>query len=157
MSAEQFADAAGSVVAPIFPDSIAMYKPPYNPGYLTSGHYFTRASLVANNSFLTALGRPNRETVTTSRDMQANLLQALELTNGDRFNAMLVRAAEAWKKQYGKSDIIINELYKRALGRSPNAGEYEIAMKRLGPNASPDAIQDLFWSVMLLPEFQLIY
>jgi len=70
---------------------------------------------------------------------------------------MLVRAAEAWKKQYGKSDIIINELYKRALGRSPNAGEYEIAMKRLGPNASPDAIQDLFWSVMLLPEFQLIY
>ena len=157
MSAEQFADAAGSVVAPIFPDSIAMYKPPYNPGYLTSGHYFTRASLVANNSFLTALGRPNRETVTTSRDMQANLLQALELTNGDRFNAMLVRAAEAWKKQYGKSDIIINELYKRALGRSPNAGEYEIAKKRLGPNASPDAIQDLFWSVMLLPEFQLIY
>ncbi len=57
-------------------------------GKITDGTLllFPRASLVVNNNLLTALGRPNRETVSTSRESQASLLQALELTNGTRFN-----------------------------------------------------------------------
>ena len=90
MSAEQFADAAGTIIGPLFYDSMVMYKPSNKIG----DHPFARASLVVNNSFLTALGRPNRETVSTSRESQANLLQALELTNGERFNSMISKGAK---------------------------------------------------------------
>jgi uncharacterized membrane protein/mono/diheme cytochrome c family protein len=40
---------------------------------------FARASLVKQHPFMKALGRPSRENVTTSRDDQATLLQALDL------------------------------------------------------------------------------
>lgn len=156
MTAEQFADAAGLVVGPVFPDSIMMYKPKFDQ-QPTATPMFARASLVANNSFLTALGRPNRENVSTSRESQANLLQALELTNGERFNSAMRRGAEQWKNQYKTSDAIINELYSRALGRAPQPKEKEAAMKLLGTNPSVDSIQDLFWAMLLLPEFQIIY
>ncbi|WP_018612686.1 DUF1549 domain-containing protein [Segetibacter koreensis] len=118
---------------------------------------YPRASLVVNNSFLTALGRPNRETVSTSRETQANLLQALELTNGERFNEALKNGAEYWKKKYGKGDVIIKEIYRKALGREPQKKEFQVAKKILGDSPGTEAIQDLFWAVLLLPEFQIIY
>lgn len=118
---------------------------------------YPRASLVMNNSFLTALGRPNRETVSTSRESQANLLQALELTNGERFNTALKTGAENWKKKYREGDVLIKEIYRKALGRDPQQRELAVAKKVLGPNAGTEGIQDLFWAVLLLPEFQIIY
>ena len=157
MSAEQFADAAGTVFEPIFPDSIMMYKPLFSAGFDTTINFFARASLVANNSFLMALGRPNRETVATSRESQANLLQAMELTNGERFNSMIKRGSVKWKQQYKQADAIIKEAYSRALGRAPSAGEFAVAKKLLGNNPSLETIEDFFWSMMLLPEFQIIY
>ncbi len=157
MTAEQFADAAGLVIGPVFPDSIMMYRPVYDTASLSRPSIFARASLVANNPFLTALGRPNRENVSTSRESQANLLQALELTNGERFNAAMKRGAANWKKQYSKPEDIVNKLYLRALGRAPQQHEFAAAKKLLGAEPSVDAIQDLFWVVLLLPEFQIIY
>lgn len=118
---------------------------------------YPRASLVVNNGFLTALGRPNRETVSTTRESQANLLQALELTNGERFNSVLKKGAENWKKKYGKSDLIIKEIYRKALSREPQQKEFEVARQVLGNSPGTEAIQDLFWAIMLLPEFQIIY
>lgn len=118
---------------------------------------YPRASLVVNNSFLTALGRPNRETVSTSRESQANLLQALELTNGERYNSALKQGAENWKKKYGKGDVIIKEIYRKALSREPQEKEFEVAKQVLGDAPGTEAIQDFFWAIMLLPEFQIIY
>jgi hypothetical protein len=157
MTAEQFADAGGTVIGPLFPDSLVKYKPFVQPGYVQSSHLFTRASLVVNNTFLTALGRPNRETVSTSRESQANLLQALELTNGERFNSMIRKGAENWKQKYKNSDVIIKEIYRRALGREVQPKEFKVAKKLLGDKPETDSIQDLFWAIMLLPEFQIIY
>ena len=153
MSAEQFSDAAGYIIAPLFYDSMVMYKPSGNK----KDHPFPRASLVVNNSFLTALGRPNRETVSTGRESQANLLQALELTNGERFNKMIAKGAKAWQEKYKTSDVIIKEFYRQALGREVQSKEYQIAVKILGNQPGTEAIEDLFWSVLLLPEFQIIY
>jgi uncharacterized membrane protein len=153
MSAEQFADAAGTIIAPLFYDSMVMYKPFPKMG----DYHFARASLVINNSFLTALGRPNRETTSTGRESQANLLQALELTNGERFNSMIGRGAITWQKKYVTSDRVIKEIYSQALGRDAQPKEYQIAKKLLGDTPAIDGIQDLFWSILLLPEFQIIY
>ena len=157
MSAEQFADAVSYIIEPLFPDSLMGYNRYGKKLQQTSKPLFTRASLVINNPFLIALGRPSRETVSTSRESQANLLQALELTKGERFNDALKKGAENWKKKYRTGDAIIKELYSKALNRAPNQKEFEVAKKALGDNPDPEAIQDLFWAVVLLPEFQIIY
>jgi uncharacterized membrane protein/mono/diheme cytochrome c family protein len=157
MTAEQFADAGSALFGTLFPDSMIRFKPVFTPAISQSSMLFTRASLVVNNPFLTALGRPNRETVSTSRESQANLLQALELTNGERFNSMLRKGAENWKFKYKSGDLIIKEVYKQALGREVKANEFKVAKKILGDKPETDSIQDLFWAVMLLPEFQIIY
>ena len=153
MSAEKFADAVSKVVWPVFADSMVKY----NPFPKDQISYAQRASLVVNNGFLTALGRPNRETVTTGRETQANLLQALELTNGARFNAALKKGAERWKNSYPATDKLVSEIYRKALNRMPQKDELNIAKKALGSDPSVDAVADLLWAIMLLPEFQLIY
>ena len=157
LSAEQFADAGAALFGPLFPDSMVRYKPTIKSLKNQTSQLFTRASLVVNNPFLTALGRPNRETVSTGRESQANLLQALELTNGERFNSMLKKGAENWKLKYKSGDLIIKEIYKQALGREVRSDEYKVAKKILGDKPARDSIQDLFWAIMLLPEFQIIY
>ena len=157
MSGEQFADAISSIIQPVFEESLMGYNPYAKSLPATLKPIFTRASLVVNNPLLIALGRPSRETVSTSRESQANLLQALELTKGERFNNALKKGAENWKAKYNTSDAIINELYSRALNRAPTKKEFEIAIKALGTNADVDSIQDLFWAIVLLPEFQIIY
>jgi hypothetical protein len=70
---------------------------------------------------------------------------------------MLRKGAEIWKKNYVTSDRIIKEIYRRALGRDAQAAEYQVAKKLLGEEPSTNAIEDLFWVVLLLPEFQIIY
>ena len=157
ITAEQFSDAISQVISPVFPDSIMRYNPfeLVNPEQINFP--FVRASLVANNSFLTALGRTSREVVQTTRDTQANLLQTLELTNGEIFNSVLKRGAEQWKEKYKQSDIIIEEVYEQALGRKPAKEEAQTAKAALGEVPTKESIQDLFWAVLLLPEFQVIH
>jgi uncharacterized membrane protein len=153
MSAEKFADAVSKVVWPVFADSMVKY----NPFPKEQINYAQRASLVVNNGFLTALGRPNRETVSTGRESQANLLQALELTNGVRFNACLKKGAERWKNNFTSIDRLVTEIYKQSLNRLPQPTELNVATQSLGRDPSVDAVADLLWAIMLLPEFQLIY
>lgn len=156
LSAEQFADAVSSIVHPIYPDTLKNYKPMKDLN-IDYKYPFARASLVKNDPFLTALGRPNRENVLTSRSSQASLLQALELTNGDAFTAALDAGARKWHQRYSNSEELITELYRQALGRRPEEKEIQAAIKILGPSPKQEDVEDLLWSVMLLPEFQLIY
>jgi hypothetical protein len=156
LSAEQFADAVSSVIFPIYPDTLKSFDP-LKVSRPAENLPYARASLVKNDGFLTALGRPNRENVLTSRSSQANLLQALELTNGDRLNDALEAGARKWKEQYSSSSEIITEVYKQALGRAPEAQEVKVALELLGPAPEDSAVEDFLWAIMLLPEFQLIY
>lgn len=154
LTAEQFADAVSRSLTPIYQDtSIVTMLPKTIAGEIP----FPRASLVKNDRFQTALGRPNRETVSTSRSSQANLLQALELTNGNTFNEALKRGAAHWQTTYPTTDILVKQLYWQALGREPRPNELAIAQKNLGTKPSIEGIQDLFWAIALHPEFQLIY
>lgn len=157
ISAEQFSDALSSILTPVYPDSVVKYKPIVSSTSSQSSPSFARASLVANDIFLTSLGRPNRETVSTGRDTQANLLQALTLTNGETFDRVLTKSAADWKQKYPSSEMIVHELFRKALGREPQKKELEIAMRQLGDTPAVEAIADLFWSVLLLPEFQIVY
>ncbi|MCM4152838.1 DUF1553 domain-containing protein [Arenibacter sp. N53] len=119
---------------------------------------FARASLVKQHPFMKVMGRPTRENVATSRDEQATLLQALELTNGEYFNGVLKEGAEAWLKKYGdKDEQIVLNLYQKTLGRNPTDKEKGIMLNALQTGSKEEALQDLFWSMFISPEFQFIY
>lgn len=155
ITAEQFADAVSMAFNPIYGDSALVMK--RLPETIQNEIPFARASLVKNDPFLTALGRPNRETVSTSRTSQANLLQALELTNGDLLNSTIKTGARRWKARYPQSDRLVQALYRRALGRDPLPKEVAVAEKILGKTPSLEGIEDLAWAIVLHPEFQLIF
>jgi hypothetical protein len=157
MTAEQFSDAVSQVIYPLFDSSEVKYKPYELLPEVVKKPTFARASLVANNSFLKALGRPNREIVSTSRDSQASLLQALEFTNGTKLNSALKNGSLEWKGKFPNSDKLTQEYYIKALNRKPSPKEIQVAKTALGQNPSTDQIQDFFWAVLLLPEFQMIY
>jgi len=154
ITAEQFADAVSLSFFPIYTDSALVKK--MLPADIKNDIPFARASLVKNDPFLSALGRPNRENVSTSRISQANLLQALELTNGNKFNLSLRKGAEIWAQKYQTGESLVKALYLKALGREPSLKETTLAVKYIGKKPSVEGIQDLVWAVTLLPEFQLI-
>jgi hypothetical protein len=155
MSAEEFSDAISGSLQNIYADSMIVYN--LLPADIKSEIPFPRAALVKNDPFLTALGRPNRETVSTSRTSQANLLQALELTNGSLFNDAMKRAAVSWKTRYPEPDKMVKEIYRSTLGRQPSADEVAVAEKALGKTPTVESVQDFVWAMALHPEFQLIY
>ncbi|WP_159467866.1 PSD1 and planctomycete cytochrome C domain-containing protein [Dyadobacter sp. 3J3] len=155
LTAEQFSDAISTAFNPMYADSAIVVK--LLPDNTRQKLPFPRAGFVKNDAFLTSLGRPNRETVSTSRTSQANLLQALELTNGTKFTETLKRGAKEWLQKYPTSDLLVTVLYRKALGRNPVTKELVVAKKILGPNPSEESIQDLVWALTLAPDFQLIY
>ncbi|MGD1891598.1 MAG: DUF1553 domain-containing protein [Cyclobacteriaceae bacterium] len=119
---------------------------------------FARASLVQLDPFLKALGRPTRENVATSRDDQATLLQALELTNGEFFNQILTEGAERWMESGTNSESLVQTLYHQALGRHATEEESKVLVSALGEFPDdPQTLQDILWATLLLPEFQFIY
>jgi uncharacterized membrane protein/mono/diheme cytochrome c family protein len=157
LTAEQFSDAVSMISAPLF-DSLEVKFRPYQliPEAKTNLN-FARASLVMNNDFLKSLGRPNREIVTTSRDSQASLLQALELSNGERLNKTLEKGAKDWVDNFSDTEMLTRELYARALLRKPSEKELALAKKVFGEKPEIAEVQDFLWAVFLLPEFQMIY
>jgi hypothetical protein len=156
MTAEQFSDAVGQLtgVWAAEPDGEFEFTfvgadavPP--PGRI-------RASLVAADPLTTALGRPNREQVVTTRASAATTLQALQLINGETLARRLAQGAERLMRTRPSPEDVINRLYAQALGRAPTRQEREICEAMLGPSPSQEGIEDLLWSLVMLPEFQLI-
>ena len=154
MSAEQFADAVGMTLHPLYADSmIAKKRLPSGIQYCAP---FTRASMVMNDPFQRSLGRPTRENVSTGRVSQASLLQALELTNGGLFHETIKTAAGAWSVRHPDARTLISEAYRRMFGRIPTRRESDLLEKTLGKPLRIDQVEDFFWSMSLHPEFQLI-
>jgi hypothetical protein len=117
-----------------------------------------RAALVNSDPLMTALGRPNREQVITTRASAATTLQGLEMTNGSTLAELLKRGArevvERWPKP-GRGLIV--EIYQRALGRQPTAEELRLGQDMVGSPLKKEGVEDLLWAMTMLPEFQLIY
>lgn len=117
----------------------------------------TRASLVGASPLMAALGRPNREQIVTVRQNTATTLQALELTNGATLAALLTRASEKiLASQPADSRELVLRLYQHTLGRSPSTTEANLANELVGSPLRAGGVEDLLWSLAMLPEFQLI-
>ncbi len=125
---------------------------------MSQPHTEVRASLVGSDPLTLALGRPPREQVVSIRPSGATTLQALELTNGDTFAKLLERGAAKLLAARPRSNAsLVDDLYTKALSRKPTAQELKLCGELLGSPLRKEQVEDLLWSVTMLPEFQVIY
>ncbi len=157
LTAEQFADALSTVtgiwqgkVEGEFDFTLVSSHARPTPGR-------TRAALVAGDPLMNALGRPNREQVVTVRSAAATTFQGLELSNGRTLASALRRGAARLAAQPRPTDALVRLIYRRALSRLPTDEELTVCRGLLGTTPTAAGIEDLLWSVVMLPEFQLIH
>ncbi|MEL6252739.1 MAG: DUF1549 domain-containing protein [Bacteroidota bacterium] len=117
---------------------------------------FLRASLVQQDPFLKTLGRPSRENVATDREEETTMLQALMLTNDTFLHKGIQESAERLLSKLEKGDDIIDYVFYSALGRMPTERERKSVGQVFSSTPEPSEIEDLIWSVILLPEFQYL-
>lgn len=115
-----------------------------------------RASLMKSDLFMRSLGRPNREQIVCSRPNELTTLEAMDLNNGAILDKLLHRGADHWLATTPAPDALIDQLYLRVLTRRPSATELSTAKQLLGAKPQIDAVHDLMWSLLMLPEFQII-
>ena len=118
---------------------------------------YVRASLVTSDLLMRALGRPNREQIVTVRPDNLTTLEAIDLENGNILAGLLKSGAATLLAQHpGTSEELIQTTFKRALSRPPNKNELAIMLEVLGLRPTPQSLEDMLWSVLLLPEFQFL-
>lgn len=117
-----------------------------------------RASLMKSDLLMRSLGRPNREQVVTVRPEQLSTLQAIDLANGEALSGLLQRGADRLlaSNAQGKPDELIDSVFRNALARPATEAEREILLELVGESPTKQSIEDLLWSVLMLPEFQLV-
>ncbi|MFQ3168147.1 MAG: hypothetical protein ACI8QI_000685, partial [Limisphaerales bacterium] len=116
-----------------------------------------RESLQNKTALTTALGRPNREQVTTERPSAATTLQALALTNGEVLSKLIKDGAAVLAAEGGGQQRLAKQVFRAALGRSPNQAESAMLAELCSGDNAAESIEDVLWAVTMLPEFQLIY
>ncbi|MCW1922431.1 DUF1549 domain-containing protein [Luteolibacter arcticus] len=115
-----------------------------------------RASLVAADLLMRALGRPNREQIVSMRPDNITTLEAIDLANGEQLAGLLKKGAAALSREQKATPELIDHVFLRALGRRATAAERNGLGSTLGQRPTPQAIEDLLWMVLLLPEFQFV-
>ena len=121
-----------------------------------AGGPMVRASLVPSDLLMRALGRPNREQIVSMRPDNITTLEAIDLANGELLANLLRKGTALWHSAETPPARLVDEVFMRALGRRPTAGEKTGLLAELGPQPTPQAVEDLLWMVLLLPEFQFV-
>jgi hypothetical protein len=120
----------------------------------TANGMMVRASLMKSDFLMRTLGRPNRDQIVTERPNELSTLEAIDLANGTILAQTLEKGAKRLL-ELQKPDLI-NELYRHALSRYPSEAEKALAKEILGEKWTQQGIEDLLWSVCMLPEFQVV-
>ena len=116
-----------------------------------------RASLLPQDRLQSALGRPHREQIVSRRESFATMLEVLELTNGSALDEQLQRGAENWLRETAADPRrLISSISLAALGREPTSRERDLAAELVGSPATKEGVADYLWTIILLPEFQLV-
>ncbi len=118
---------------------------------------FARASLVRLDNFMKTLSRPVRENVTTQRNRQVTLLQSLMMNNSAFLHENIARAASKWMEKMGHNpEGMLDQLYLETMGRGPTPEEKKLLLTQLDTEGKLEALEDIIWAIIMLPEFQLI-
>lgn len=114
-----------------------------------------RASLLKSNLLMRSLGRPNREQVVTVRPASLSTLQAIDLANGETLNNMLAKSASLLVNEASEQSFC-RSVFLRTLCRQPSEQELELLNSILGETPTEESVQDLLWTLVMLPEFQFV-
>jgi hypothetical protein len=157
LSAEQFVDAIAAVTGTWPRKAAGEFKFSLVSAHARPTDGKTRASLLTATPLMTALGRPNREQVVTVRTTAPTTLQALELSNGETLASLLETGARALARTGpAPASSTLNALFVHALARRPTPDERALAIRQFGPTLDRTELEDLLWTVVMLPEFQLV-
>jgi hypothetical protein len=116
-----------------------------------------RASLLKNTALMKSLGRPMRDQIVSMRPTELTTLEAIDLSNEASLAQTFSAGAKHLLAQFdGDPDRIVRHLYLFALSREPTPAEQEIIREMLGDQPTQAQVEDLLWSVCMLPEFLLI-
>ncbi len=122
-----------------------------------SAGLMVRASLVKSDFLMRSLGRPNRDQIVTVRPADLTTLEAIDLSNGQILADILERGSKRLITDKGASTKeFVAWLYRFALSRDPSAEELAVLTEALGDKLTEQGIQDALWSVVMLPEFQMV-
>jgi hypothetical protein len=113
-----------------------------------------RASLMKSDFLMRTLGRPNRDQIVTERPNELSTLEAIDLANGSLLAEKIAAGAKRLLEA-PKADLVA-ELYRHALTRNPSEAEQALAKEILGEKPTQQGIEDLIWSLCMLPEFQVV-
>ena len=122
----------------------------------SSDGLMVRASLLKADELMRALGRPNRDQIVTMRPDGLTTLEAIELANGQRLADAIAVGAGRASARFRSADELTQWLFHFGLSRDPSPEEQQLATDLLGAEPSQQAVEDLLWSVIMLPEFQLV-
>jgi len=124
---------------------------------LSGGEWMVRASLVKSDFLMSSLGRPNREQVVTVRPDELTTLEAIDLCNGQTLaDALHQGAAKLVSRSWDSPASFVRWVFRYALSREPTADELHVLAKPLGDKLTEQGVEDVLWTVLMLPEFQLV-
>ena len=116
-----------------------------------------RAALLKSDFLTRSLGRPNRDQIVSMRPNELSTLEAIDLANGEMLSKWLTAGARRLaKSEHGDTQSLVTVIYRRALSRNPTSQELNVIQESMGKQLTAVAIEDLLWSVVMLPEFQLV-
>ncbi len=116
-----------------------------------------RAALLKSDFLQRTLGRPNRDQIVSMRPNELSMLEALDLNNSPTLAELLQRGATNIVNQHGNdTGKVVPWLYTFALSRPPTDEEMKVATESLGPTLTEAGVADLLWTLLMLPEFQLV-
>lgn len=116
-----------------------------------------RAALLKSNPLMRTLGRPNRDQIVSMRPNDLSTLEAIDLANGAQLGQILTSGAQQLlKRDWSGRDAVIEWIYRAALSRAPTNEEREVARQLLGESIDQRGLEDLLWSVIMLPEYQFV-
>ncbi len=115
-----------------------------------------RASLVKSDFLMRSLGRPNRDQIVNVRPEELTTLEAISLSNGQTLADALSVGSKKLLAISDSPDQFIHWMYRAALSRNPHPAELAALTESIGSKLTEQNIQDTLWSVLMLPEFQLV-
>lgn len=116
-----------------------------------------RASLMKNDFLMKALGRPLREQIVSMRPDELTTLEAINLSNGQQLADALHGGAQHLLDQaWDSPEALLDHVFRFALSRDPTEDERRNALEFLGDSPSVERVEDVLWSVFMLPEYFLV-
>ncbi len=116
-----------------------------------------RASLVKNDFLMKSLGRPSREQIVSMRPNELTTLEAIDLSNGAPFADSLATGGRLLvsRAQEDRSEFV-RFIFLSTVCRMPNPAEMQSILTFLSPQPNADEIEDLLWTIFMMPEFMLV-